>query len=129
VALVALFFAGLYLGSLTNSLAGRLAAGRRFRGSVLWSRSACPHCGRRLAPWDLVPILSWLLLRGRCRSCAGPIDDGPIVEAAMPAFFLVSYLVWPGSLRGPGLVWFSAWLALGAAAMGLVACAVRRRGA
>jgi leader peptidase (prepilin peptidase)/N-methyltransferase len=126
VAVVVLAFAGLYLGSLTNVLAGRLDAGRSARGSIILGRSSCSHCGRVLAPWDLVPVLSWLLLRGRCRYCGGTIDDSPIVEIAPSVFFVISYLAWPASLRGVGLVWFSAWLALGASVIGLVAYALRR---
>lgn len=119
--------AGLYLGSLTNLLAGRLATGRLVSGSTVWGRSACTHCGHTLAPWDLVPVLSWLLLRGRCRYCGGRIDDSPIVEAVLPAFFVGSFLLWPAGLHGSGLAGFAAWLALGAAAVGLAAYASHRR--
>lgn len=122
-----LVLAGLYLGSLTNVLAGRLAAGRLLHGSTVWGRSSCARCGHTLAPWDLVPVLSWLLLRGRCRYCGAGIEDSPIVEGALPAFFVASYLVWPAALRGPGLVEFVAWLTLGAAAAGLAVYARRRR--
>lgn len=122
-----LVFAGLYLASLTNVLAGRLAAGRLARGSTVWGRSACDRCGHALAPWDLVPVLSWLMLRGRCRYCGGAIDDSPIAEAAVPAFFVGSYLLWPAGLRGTGLVGFVAWLALGASTVGLVVYLRRRR--
>jgi leader peptidase (prepilin peptidase)/N-methyltransferase len=129
MAVVALAFAGLYLGSLTNVLAGRLGAGRPSRGSIVLGRSSCGHCGHVLAVRDLVPVLSWLRLRGRCRYCGGAIEDSPIVEIATPALFVVSYLAWPASLRGLGLVWFAAWLALGACVIGLVAYAKRRRAA
>jgi leader peptidase (prepilin peptidase) / N-methyltransferase len=127
MAVVILGFAGLYLGSLTNLLAGRLAAGRLACGSTIWGRSACTRCGHTLAPWDLVPVVSWLLLRGRCRYCGGRIDDSPIVEAAMPAFFAGSFLLWPAGRRGLDLVAFAAWLALGACAIGLAAYVWRRR--
>ena len=127
MAIAILVLAGLYAGSLTNVLAGRRGAGRQYRGSVLWGRSSCAHCAHELAPWDLVPVVSWLLLRGRCRYCGGPIDDSPLVEAAMPALFLASYVAWPASLHGLGLLWFGAWLALGAGAIGLLTYAARRR--
>jgi prepilin signal peptidase PulO-like enzyme (type II secretory pathway) len=124
MAFAALVVAGLYLGSFANALAGRLAAGRPVRESLIGTRSSCARCGHALAPWDLAPVLSWLLLRGRCRYCGGPIDDGPVVELVMPALFVVSYLAWPGEL---GIAWFVAWLALCASAVGLATYALRRR--
>jgi leader peptidase (prepilin peptidase)/N-methyltransferase len=61
--------AGPVIGSFCGVLIMRLPAGRDFaRG-----RSACPACHHRLAPRDLVPLLSFLALRGRCRFCAAPI--------------------------------------------------------
>jgi len=43
--------------------------------------SSCPHCGARIAPWDNIPVLSWLLLRGRCRRCKEPISPRyPLIE-------------------------------------------------
>jgi prepilin signal peptidase PulO-like enzyme (type II secretory pathway) len=68
-----------------------------------------------------VPVLSWLVLRGRCRSCQGPIEDSPLVEVAMPSLFVLSYVLWPLPLKGLGLVPFSAWLVLGACTIGLIA--------
>ena len=41
---------------------------------VVWARSRCPHCQRRLDPVDLMPIISWLLARGRCRSCSARLS-------------------------------------------------------
>lgn len=73
------FFAGLYglvLGSFWNVAIGRLPEGRS-----LWPRSACPHCDAPVAAVDNVPVLSWLLLRGKCRSCSGPISPRyPLIE-------------------------------------------------
>jgi len=57
------------IGSFLGVLAQRLPEGR----SVAWSRSACDRCGHVLAPADLVPIGSWLALRGLCRYCRAPI--------------------------------------------------------
>jgi leader peptidase (prepilin peptidase) / N-methyltransferase len=51
--------------------------------SVVHPGSHCPRCGRAIRPWDNVPVLSWLWLRGRCRACALPIAIRyPAVEAA-----------------------------------------------
>lgn len=53
----------------------------RFPHQSFGGRSRCPHCHRQLTFWDLIPVLSWLWLRGRCRSCLAPISiQYPIVE-------------------------------------------------
>ncbi|WP_460525965.1 prepilin peptidase [Conyzicola nivalis] len=58
--------------------------------SVVSPPSACPACGAPIRRRDNVPVLSWLLLRGRCRDCAAPISPRyPIVEALTTAFFVV----------------------------------------
>lgn len=41
--------------------------------SILWPPSHCPHCQKRLKPWELIPIISFLALKGRCRDCKEPI--------------------------------------------------------
>ena len=64
------FLLGLIIGSFANVVIYRLPRGR----SVVWPSSACFHCARRLAAWELVPVFSWLVLRGRCRSCGEPIS-------------------------------------------------------
>lgn len=70
--LVVLFFTllGASLGSFLNVVAGRSVAGTSWWGG---SRSKCPRCGAVLCWRDLVPVLSWVLLRGRCRYCGGRI--------------------------------------------------------
>ncbi|MDR0594563.1 MAG: prepilin peptidase [Bifidobacteriaceae bacterium] len=56
--------------------------------SSLWPRSACPKCGQPVKAKDNVPIVSWLILRGRCRSCGEPISGlYPIVEAVTAVLF------------------------------------------
>jgi leader peptidase (prepilin peptidase)/N-methyltransferase len=60
---------GLALGSFLNVVAARLPRGL----SVVRPRSACMHCGTEIRPRDNVPVVSYLLLRGRCRDCAAPI--------------------------------------------------------
>jgi leader peptidase (prepilin peptidase)/N-methyltransferase len=51
--------------------------------------SHCPACGHRIRPWENIPILSWLLLRGRCSNCGNPISlRYPIVEALTAVFSL-----------------------------------------
>jgi leader peptidase (prepilin peptidase)/N-methyltransferase len=70
---------GAAAGSFVNSLALACVG----RGSVLRARSACPACASVLAPRDLLPLLSWLMLRGRCRQCHQPISLlYPLAEVA-----------------------------------------------
>ena len=58
------------------------AAPERPRYNLMVPRSACPQCGTPIAAWHNVPVLSWLLLRGRCAHCAAPIPVRyPLVEA------------------------------------------------
>ncbi len=71
------FAAGLILGSFANTVADRLPAG----ASLVRPRSHCPGCQRVLAWWELIPLLSFVLLRGRCRSCGRPVGfRTPLVE-------------------------------------------------
>ena len=75
---------GLLIGSFLNVVAHRLPAGE----SLARPGSRCPHCETPVRPYDNVPVLSWLALRGRCRSCAAPIARRyPLVEAATAAAF------------------------------------------
>jgi leader peptidase (prepilin peptidase)/N-methyltransferase len=68
---------------------GRLLDLLRQAGSVVYPGSHCPTCGAPIRPWDNVPLLSWLALRGRCRSCHAPIAIRyPLVEAANGALWL-----------------------------------------
>lgn len=63
------FLLGAALGSFLNCAAWRIVHGESF----LKGRSHCPDCGRTLGALELVPIFSWLFLRGRCRGCGKPI--------------------------------------------------------
>jgi leader peptidase (prepilin peptidase)/N-methyltransferase len=87
VALPLLF--GLVIGSFLNVVIARLPEGR----SVWRPRSACPGCGEPIAWYDNIPVLSFAVLRGRCRGCAMAIPwRYPIVEAATGATFGLAYL-------------------------------------
>ena len=82
VAVAALF--GLLVGSFLNVVIHRVP----LRQSVVSPRSACPGCGTTLAERDNIPILSWVLLRGRCRTCAMRISPRyPLVELATAVLF------------------------------------------
>ncbi|MBI4277913.1 MAG: prepilin peptidase [Armatimonadetes bacterium] len=70
---------GLVLGSFANVCIHRLPR----RESVTLGRSRCPRCGAQIWARDNVPVVSYLLLRGRCRDCGGPISlRYPVVEVA-----------------------------------------------
>lgn len=88
--LIGLFVLGACLGSFVNVLLYRLP-----RKQGPWrGRSACPHCGRPLWARDLIPLVSFMVLHGRCRACAGKISwRYPTVEAASGALFVLGGLV------------------------------------
>jgi leader peptidase (prepilin peptidase)/N-methyltransferase len=68
--------------------------------SVVTPRSACPACGSPIAAYDNIPVLSWAILRGRCRHCKARISPRyAIVELLTGIFFVLSYLA-TGSLAG-----------------------------
>jgi prepilin signal peptidase PulO-like enzyme (type II secretory pathway) len=79
--------------------------------SILKGRSLCPNCKHQLATKDLVPIFSWLALKGRCRYCNQPISwQYPTVELVTSIIFVLSYLYWPLTLSGIGRIQFIFWL-------------------
>lgn len=80
---------GMALGSFLNVCIDRLPAGQ----SIVGPPSLCPYCGRRLSPTDLIPVLSYLRLRGRCRSCAAPIPVRVLIVEALTGL-LLSLLCW-----------------------------------
>jgi leader peptidase (prepilin peptidase) / N-methyltransferase len=86
---------GLVIGSFLNVVIARLPEQR----SLWMPGSTCPGCGNAIAWHDNVPLLSFALLRGRCRTCATPIPwRYPIVEAATAALFALAWLVFGGDL-------------------------------
>jgi prepilin signal peptidase PulO-like enzyme (type II secretory pathway) len=124
---------GLCLGSFVNALVWRLrqrslvhsskSTAKKLKGlpakdsqlrtqglSILKGRSMCPHCHRELNAKDLIPILSWLSLKGKCRYCGKKIDDSPMVELIMPVLFVFSYLYWPAVFNTNQTILFSLWL-------------------
>jgi leader peptidase (prepilin peptidase)/N-methyltransferase len=83
-AVIAAGLAGLLVGSFLNVVAYRLPRGE----SLVSPGSRCPSCGTPVKPYDNVPVLSWLLLRGRCRHCGEPIAwRYPAVELATAALY------------------------------------------
>ncbi|MXW03277.1 MAG: prepilin peptidase [Holophagales bacterium] len=91
---------GLCVGSFLNVVAWRLPRGE----SIVRPRSRCPHCSAGIAARDNVPLLSFAMLRGRCRTCGEAIAwRYPAVEA------------------GSGLLWLTSWLVFGPTFDGLLA--------
>lgn len=88
---------GAAVGSFLNVVIYRVPIGK----SVAHPPSACPGCGERIRPVDNIPIVSWLLLRGRCRSCGADISARyPLVEAATALAF-AGVAVWMLSPLAP----------------------------
>lgn len=81
---VLLAVAGLAIGSFLNVVVWRVPRGE----SVVRPPSACPACSTPIRPRDNVPVVGWLLLRGRCRDCTEPISSRyPLVEATTAVLF------------------------------------------
>ncbi|WP_084037787.1 A24 family peptidase [Demequina sp. NBRC 110053] len=107
VALVAAL--GLVVGSFLNVVAWRVPRGE----SISHPRSACPACGHPVRARDNVPVVSWLLLRGKCRDCGEPISARyPLIEAATSVLFVL--VLWHFGL-GIEFVAFAYLAALGVA--------------
>jgi leader peptidase (prepilin peptidase)/N-methyltransferase len=84
VALVGLVVLGLLIGSFLNVVIARLPADE----SLVWPGSRCPKCGHAIRWWENIPLVSWLLLRGRCSGCKQPISwRYPLVEAVTGGLF------------------------------------------
>jgi len=101
---------GAFIGSFLNVCIHRMPAHR----SIVWPGSACPACGAPIAPWHNVPIVSWLVLRGRCASCRAPIAlRYPLIEGLTAATFVVAWLRFgPGWDLLASLVFLSALIVL-----------------
>jgi len=83
---------------------------------LAFPRSSCPHCGHPLAAWETLPVLSWLLLRGRCLACRGRISARyPLVELVTGALF--AYAAWRWGLSPAA----AAWAGFGATLLALAA--------
>ena len=82
---------GLIVGSFLNVCIYRLPRGQ----SVNWPGSRCTTCDRSLAWYENIPVLSWVVLRGRCRTCGEHISVMyPIVEAITAALFIAGYFIY-----------------------------------
>ena len=85
-----IFLAGLILGSFYNVAGLRIPA----KESIVMPRSACPSCGHTLAPLELVPVISYLVLKGNCRKCGKRISPlYPIIELMTGLLFAAAPLL------------------------------------
>jgi leader peptidase (prepilin peptidase) / N-methyltransferase len=85
----AVFLFGLLIGSFLNVCIVRIPAGK----SIVLPASSCPKCGAPIKPYDNIPVISYLLLGGKCRGCRTKISPMyPLVELLNGALYLVCYL-------------------------------------
>jgi leader peptidase (prepilin peptidase) / N-methyltransferase len=104
------FILGLLFGSFLNVCISRLPR----RESVVHPRSHCPNCGAGIRWYDNIPLLSWVLLHGRCRDCKESISwRYPLVELATGTWFaIIISQVLPPSFFGTGLQLSTEWWAV-----------------
>lgn len=94
---IILFLLGLICGSFLNALIWRTHAGI----SILRGRSMCPNCNTTLGPTELIPVVSFLLQRGRCQRCKTTISwQYPLVELATGMLFALTYLLYRPDVVG-----------------------------
>ena len=105
--IVAIVILGLCFGSFINAFVWRLHE----KQDWVKGRSKCTKCNHELSAIDLIPLLSWLLLGGRCRYCHKKISiQYPIVELLTSIIFLLSYIYWPVPLAGQAVAVYILWL-------------------
>jgi leader peptidase (prepilin peptidase)/N-methyltransferase len=111
LATAAAFLGGLLIGSFLTVVAHRVPLGE----SIVAGRSRCPGCGAQIAAYDNIPVVSWLLLRGRARCCGMRISPRyPLTELLTGALFAATVLVlWddPGEIA-IGLVFVATLVAI-----------------
>ncbi len=101
------FLFGLCTGSFLNVCIRRIPAGQ----SIVRPASRCPKCAAAIKPYDNIPVLSYLFLRGRCRNCRAPISFVyPAVELLTGLIFLACYLMFGPTLAAAKWMLFSALL-------------------
>src|SRR5579862_6550389 len=109
--LLLLFLLGLVVGSFLGVLGVRLPR----REPVMLARSACPHCGHELTASELIPVISWIIQRRRCRTCAAKLSVFyPTMELAAAAIAVASGWLFSGFWIVAGCV--AGWAVLALAA-------------
>lgn len=85
-----IFVTGLCIGSFLNVVICRAFSGE----SIVYPPSKCPKCGSGIKPYDNIPVLSYLILGGKCRNCKEPVSiQYPLVELLTGVLFLAAYLI------------------------------------
>lgn len=109
---------GLAMGSFVGALVWRLKNKRDF----VSDRSECEHCHHKLSTADLIPVVSWLMLKGKCRYCGKKIGwQSPALEISLGLIFVISYLFWPlGFSEWQAVASFVIWLIYMVVLMALV---------
>ncbi|MBF1030586.1 MAG: prepilin peptidase [Candidatus Nanosynbacter sp.] len=98
------------------------------KGKKQQDRSRCLSCGHQLGLRDLIPLISWLSTRGRCRYCGKRIGYfEPLMELSLAVAFMVSFLAWPWHLAGLQWVLFAVWCVSLVALIMLVAYDIKWR--
>ncbi len=101
---------GLAVGSFLNVCIWRLPR----KESIVTPHSYCPDCDRRLAWWEMFPVVSYLALGGRCRTCRKPISPVyPLVEAGTGALYAACLYIWGFSLHTLAIAIFGSLLTVG----------------
>lgn len=91
-----IFIFGIVIGSFLNVCILRIPR----HETIVTERSHCMNCGYQLSWYDMIPVFSWLFLRGRCRKCKAPISPQyPIIEATNGVLYVVIFLVEDFSLE------------------------------
>ena len=110
---------GLAFGSFLNTCASRWPADEK----VTSPRSHCRNCGRTLSWWENLPVLSWLALRGRCRTCKAPIG-WRYLFVELSVGILWAYCAWHIFSEAPeiamGLLDYQAWMAITSGIAGMI---------
>lgn len=97
VEVTAVILLGLVIGSFLNVCIVRIPVGE----SIVFGRSRCMSCGAAIKPYDLVPVVSYIILRGRCRNCKSRISPRyPAVELLNAALWLCAYFAFGLTARG-----------------------------
>jgi len=118
---------GLCLGSFLNAFVYRLHENTKIKSrknklSITKGRSICPSCKHVLGPMHLIPVFSWIFLKGKCRYCNMPISlHYPLVESITCLLFVISYIYWPLYLNGFGILGLIVWLII---LLGLIALSI-----
>ncbi len=111
---IILILIGLAMGSFINAFVWRLymrSKSKASKYSILTGRSMCPNCKHELKAIDLIPVLSWLMLKGKCRYCHRRISvQYPLVEIVTTLLFILSYIYWPYTFNSKGVFYFVIWL-------------------